>query len=379
MSQAKQENSEALDPLSSGEAWAEFCDGLKAAGQEVLRPTAPKSEIDVAEGHRYLTQILRSAFELIFDAGNPDDPALHQSLGAGLKSGWDNPDNVHHNASLRGHHDYRLRGTRGDAHYFSIGVYAGSYAKGGSRPIAFVAVDDLEIDEEGRFEVILSAEEHEGNWIRLEPDTSSMMLRQIFWDRRTERPAELTLERIDAAPAARPANAATTVSALKRVIGMIHGTNKIMFDWSDRFRERPNELVAGDQEANVRLQGIPGQMLAGGWWEIGPDQAIVLEFPRPSCRYWSFVLGNYWGQSFDYDRHRIHFNDHSAERGADGTVTLVIAHRDPGVPGANWLDTAGHDCGVWQFRWLEPEPEAVEIPAPRVVAWSSIAAANTGD
>src|SRR3989442_8586529 len=129
--------------LASGEAWTEFCDGLKAAGQDILRPTAPKSEIDLAEGHRYLTEMLRSAFELIFEAGNPADPALCVSLGAGLKSGWDNPDNLHHNATLRGHYTYRLSGTRGDAHYFSIGVYAGSYTKGGSRLIAFVDVDDL--------------------------------------------------------------------------------------------------------------------------------------------------------------------------------------------------------------------------------------------
>ena len=32
-------------------------------------------------------------------------------------------------------------------------MYAGSYSKGGSRLIAFVPVDDLEIDDDGRFEL----------------------------------------------------------------------------------------------------------------------------------------------------------------------------------------------------------------------------------
>ncbi|MGH2667757.1 MAG: DUF1214 domain-containing protein, partial [bacterium] len=221
--------------------------------------------------------------------------------------------------------------------------------------------------------IVLSAQEHPGNWIRLEPDTTSMMLRQIFWDRPRERPAELELERIDGSDPPRPLDAATTTAAFKRVIGMIRGTNQIIFDWADRFRERPNELLPGDAEANERLQGIPDQKLAGGWWEISSEQAILIEFIAPRCRYWSFVLSNYWGQSLDYERNRIHVNDHSAERDAAGTITLVIAHRDPELPGANWLDTAGHAGGVWQFRWLAPESDAVEIPKPRVVEWASIA------
>ncbi|MFK7895237.1 MAG: DUF1214 domain-containing protein [Myxococcota bacterium] len=374
MRESKKGMSGEVDPLSSGEAWAEFCDGLKAAGQDILRPTAPNSEIDLAEGHRYLTQIIRSGFELVFEAGNPADPALRVSLGGGLKVGWDNPDNLHHNATLRGGYTYRLSGTRGEAHYFSIGVYAGSFAKGGSRLIAFVDFDTLDFDEDGRFEVVLSAEEHPGNWIRLEPDTTSMMLRQIFWDRSAERPAELELERIDGSGHSRPLDAATTVAALKRVNGMMRGTNKVMFDWADRFRERPNELSPGDEESNESLQGIPDQKLACGWWEISPEQAALIEFPVPNCRYWSFVLSNYWGQSFDYERHPIHVNDRSAVRNAGGTITLVVAHRDPGLPGVNWLDTAGHDSGVWQFRWLESE--GGEIPVPRVVEWGSISAKN---
>jgi hypothetical protein len=56
---------------------------------------------------------------------------------------------------------------------------------------------------------------------------------------------------------------------------------------------------------------------------------------------------------------------------SDGSIRIVVAHRDPGLAGANWLDTAGHDGGIWQFRWLEAD--AVEIPEPCVVAWSELA------
>ena len=113
--------------------------------------------------------MLRSALELIVEGGDAAHPALSVSLGGGLKLGWDNPDNLHHNAVLDGRYEYRLSGTRGDAHYFSLGVYAGSYAKGGGRVVAFVEIDDLAIAPDGTFEVILSrASTRRANWIRLD-------------------------------------------------------------------------------------------------------------------------------------------------------------------------------------------------------------------
>ena len=52
----------AYEDLRSGAAWEAFCDGLKEAGRDLMRETAPKSPVDVAEGHRFLTRMLRSAW-----------------------------------------------------------------------------------------------------------------------------------------------------------------------------------------------------------------------------------------------------------------------------------------------------------------------------
>jgi hypothetical protein len=92
----------------------------------------------------------------------------------------------------------------------------------------------------------------------------------------------------------------------------------------------------------------------------------VIDFTPPPCRYWSFTLSNYWGQSLEYVRHRTHLNARGAVSRADGSVRLVVAHRDPARPDANWLDTAGHASGVWQFRWLAAEGD-VAIPTPQIV------------
>ena len=77
----------------------------------------------------------------------------------------------------------------------------------------------------------------------------------------------------------------------------------------------------------------------------------MIEVERiPECRAWNLQTDNYWMESLDYRYHRIHLNKHTAKYRADGGVTMVLAHRDPGVD--NWLDTAGHRLGTLCFRWI---------------------------
>ena len=50
--------------LLNGQAWADFCDGLKRAGEQVLRPDTPENAFDRAEGWRYLTRLTRLGLHL---------------------------------------------------------------------------------------------------------------------------------------------------------------------------------------------------------------------------------------------------------------------------------------------------------------------------
>lgn len=360
---------DAARALASGEVWSQFCDELKALGAEILRPTAPRDPVDLAEAHRFLTRMLRSAFELIVESGDASVPALTVSLHETMKLGWDNPDNIHHNAYVSEAFDYRLFGRRGDAHTVTIAIYGGSYGKGeqGRDTLAFVRLDDLEIAPDGRFEIRLSAQEQPGNWIRLAPGSTTLMIRQTFWDRRSERPGEFRIERVDP-PAPPPLDPAFIASALRRTTRYLRGSNKLFFDYSEGFRERAfNRFEASDPEGMRRNQGIPFNQMSSGWWCLERDEVAVLDFvPPPECPYWMFVLSNYWGESFDYRHHPIHTNARLAVRRADGSVRLIVAHEDPKQPGAQWVSTAGHRDGVWQFRWyaLDGPPP---LPEPRIL------------
>ena len=44
--------SDSLQRVMRGDSWNEFCDALRDAGQVILRPEAPATELDRAEGWR---------------------------------------------------------------------------------------------------------------------------------------------------------------------------------------------------------------------------------------------------------------------------------------------------------------------------------------
>lgn len=60
---------DAYEHLKSGEAWSQFCQQLDEIGQEALQAGGPDSKQDVAEMYRFLTQMVRGAFEAIVEGG----------------------------------------------------------------------------------------------------------------------------------------------------------------------------------------------------------------------------------------------------------------------------------------------------------------------
>ncbi|MBV9993735.1 MAG: hypothetical protein JO127_00850, partial [Caulobacteraceae bacterium] len=59
------------------EAWAAFCDRLKAAGELVFKECNPPNGLQRADGFRYLTQNLSQAFDLALETKDTKYPAIH--------------------------------------------------------------------------------------------------------------------------------------------------------------------------------------------------------------------------------------------------------------------------------------------------------------
>ncbi len=356
-----------LERVLSGVTWADFCDALKGAGAVVLRERSPRDPFDRAEGFRYLSRLTRVALESFIEFADPAVPVLRRPAHETVKIGADNPDNYYQSAAISGVYDYRLWGTRGTIHYLGFGTYVGRYGGGGRMgQSGYLEGKDLRIEPDGAFEIVLSCVPQPGNWLRLEPDTSSLIVRQTFQDRATETIADLHIERLErlgtgGSPA--PVTPEFLDRGLAAAASYVAGTAALFADWAEGFARHPNELRLLDPAVARAAHGDPNICYYHGYWELAPDEALVIDVMPPACEYWNFQLNNYWMESLDYRYHRIAVNHHGAHYRNDGAVRIVVADTDPGID--NWIDTAGHRRGTMCWRWIRADRHPQ--PATRVV------------
>jgi hypothetical protein len=342
--------------VASGEAWAEFCDALKAAGQVIHSDKAPADAFNVAEGYRYLTRLLRAGLESGLEFGDPDFPVLRCPCHETIKMGADNPDNFYQSAPINPAHDYLISGTRGTVDYLGFGTVINRYATSGTmETTGYVDASELEIGDDGRIELVLSQRERPGNWLPMSAETNQVNVRQTFQDRVGERRAEITIRRLDAGDA-RPApltpdRLVKGLGAATRSVGMIA---TLFENWAESFLPHLNELPPADQAYCQAIGGDPNIYYFHSAWQLAEDEMLVIEAPDiPECQTWNFQLDNWWMESLDYRYHRIHVNKHSAHYEADGGVKIYVAHENPGHP--NWVETAGHREGTMCFRWIRAD------------------------
>jgi hypothetical protein len=362
----------AIERVLSGQSWETFCDTIKVAGQAILRENSPADPLNRAEGFRYLARMTRAGLEAFIEHGDPERPVLRRPVHETVKMGADNPDNYYQHAVISGKHDYRLSGTRGTINYLGFGTYAGGYGREGrSAQTGYLEGKDLEVRPDGTLEVILSCKNHPGNWLPMEPDTSTLIVRQTFLDTQKETIADLKLERVGAesAPPPDPLTPAEIDEALTAAGRLVVGCAALFTNWAEDFARRPNELPPFDPGVSLAAHGDPNIFYYHGYWALAPDEALVVEADPPECDYWNFQVNNYWMESLDYRYHRISINKQEARYRPDGSVRIVVAHTDPGME--NWIETAGHNVGTMCFRWVRARGSHPQ-PRTRVVKFDQL-------
>ncbi|MFT5443579.1 MAG: hypothetical protein ACI8W3_002629 [Myxococcota bacterium] len=360
----------AHDQLMSGESWEAFCDTLKTAGKTILADGQPDSPLDRAEGFRYLTRLTRAALETFVEYADPLAPVLNRPIHETAKIGADNPDNYYQHATLSGEHDYVIRGTRNTIQYLDFATQsAGVASSGDSEQGGHLDASDLEMDSEGNFTIQLSCTETPGNWLRMTADTTSLIVRQTFADRATEVPAALAIERIGGDGKPTPLTPQALDAGLKQATGLVVSCAALFSNWAQGFSEHTNELPKFSDAVSMGAGGDPNICYYHSYWSLGPEEVLVIDATPPECDAWNFQLDNHWMESLDYRFHKVHVNKHTAVYHDDGSVRIVVAHSDPGVP--NWIETAGHAQGTMCFRWIR----ANEHPQPqcRVMKRSELA------
>lgn len=215
--------------------WRDFCARLAEAGEILLRPQAPAAALDQAEGLRYLSRLTRTALNMLVDSSDPDFPRIFLLTDDKIKIGADNPDNIYQQIVVKGDRDYRIWGKRGTVPYLSIGSKANRYAIDGTMvSTGEIEFADVVLGPDGSFEIIASREPKPGNWLPMADDTSLLIIRQTFDDKKAQTPAEMHVERIGAGPAAPELLTPERIEAqLLGVAGWVRGTANTFAEWSE--------------------------------------------------------------------------------------------------------------------------------------------------
>ena len=353
----------------SGKSWEEFCDTLKAAGTALVFNGAPQDSFSQAEGYRYLSRLTRAGLEAFIEYADPAYPVFRRMVHETVKLGADNPDNYYQNAQISGDYEYVITGNRKTAHYLGFATQRGSYGKGeGMKPAGALEAADMDIEADGSFEIILSKNKRGKNWLPMTDDTSLVIVRQTFMDRETEQLAEVKIERLGDAVEPRPVTPKLIDEGFNTAGLFVAGAPLLFAKWANGFKKSPNQLPLFDPETSTNAGGDPQIAYYHSYWKLDEDEALVIEVTPPECEYWNFQLNNYWMESLDYRYHTIHINKHTAQYEPDGSVKVVVAHTDPGMP--NWINTVGHNEGTMCWRWVKAD-DWVQ-PGTRVVKLSEL-------
>jgi hypothetical protein len=164
----------------------------------------------------------------------------------------------------------------------------------------------------------------------------------------------MTIECLDDLPTPQPLSAERLAEQIDHALLQVETS---IFGWNDYMRDHRAGAADNTFAAQQTVaKGLSDARYAFLFWDLDPDEALVIETDVPDARYWGLQLATHgWFEQVDPIHRITSINQHQAKLCADGRVRLVVAGTDPGVP--NWLDTAGHRDGLLTFRWFWPKSD----------------------
>jgi hypothetical protein len=367
----------------SAAAFSELVDALtEARDRYVLDPARSADELDALDGFRYLLQLVSEASEL-FVEGDPERPRFTSIVSPSRKFLGDNPDAIYHQALIRGDRTYRVTGRRDREAYISFTVHGPDPAGGINGPILADLNDrSFTVAPDGRFELVLGGTERAGNWVPLDPSARIVLVRSYFLQDPSIRNdpsahVELAIEALDEPGPAPVMDDATLAQRLRDATAFLRATTTGMRVFGEPsavpfVANEPNDVGTpwSFRNADVDAAGAVDIFYSSGNWDLGPDDAMLMEGTLPKCDFVNVMLWNVHMQTLEYCTRTSSVNGEQIARREDGSYRIVIAGRDPGVP--NWLDTGGHRHGTIFWRFLLPT-EDPERPRCRVVKVDEVA------
>jgi Protein of unknown function (DUF1214) len=344
-----------------GAAWSRYCQGLEALGAQLLSDRFPT---DSPQGFVHLAEqaICWLDWELLH--ADPRRPAFQRQNDPIRQWGGPNADNVYRHARIEPSRRYRIWGRMNSCDDFILALRAGFMHQEKWGTLATLTASELGIGRGGDFEILLGGPD--GTPI---PDgVLSASIREYYVRWTDEAPAEFSIECLDD-DALDPAPAPTVESVETAVTRALAQTSDSLSYWNTFMLDQRAQLKDNSFAPALQVaKGLKAANYAYCFWNLQPDEALVIDSDVPPARYWSLQLYSLgWFELVGWDERLNSLNNDQTVR-SDGRLRVVVSAQDPGT--ANWLDIGDRPEGLLMFRWFwadgTPTPTASVVPFDEV-------------
>ena len=218
---------EALHPVPLPEVGlAELLEALRDADERWVSPEWNlHTADDVVEAHRALLHYLQWGLVGLFER-DLSAPRFQRLVTPSRKLLGDNPDTVYFEAPVSAGHQDRVTGETKGATYLSITVESSTgWGSMDNQVLSVLNDSTLDVDADGRFDIIVGGEPRQGNWMELPPSDGAIISRHYFEDttHAATDPARfpaMDIEVIDGTPPPPPSDDSVSVG-IRRIAAMI--------------------------------------------------------------------------------------------------------------------------------------------------------------
>ncbi len=310
----------------------------------------PRTDVDTAEGYRWVTRLASLAQDWFVEKGDPLHPQLFQLQDEYRKLLVDNPDVRYLFCVLDDTRSYRLTGTRGEAAYVGLtfGTPIGKGAVGGrTGTTTQVHLDEFELGPGGEVDLLIvpadqMPDPRPVNSIVLEPGTGQVAFRETFFDKRTRSPADLRIDLVGDVAAAECSTRDDLAGKLEfagiflqfvaaTAVNMWHDTA----DNINPFGGTAGSVHVEAQDDEVRSHSDADMTYHGGRFVLGEDEALVVTVHEPDKEflYWGLTITSPWMESYDYRYTTTNLNNRTGGPVRRRIVAAGdLAHRSRGWP-----------------------------------------------
>lgn len=341
-------------------AWSEFCARMDAVGASLGAEPFPNDPAVRAEGYDHLAEQVLCWLGWSIGFADADRPFFMRQNDLVTQWGGPNADNVYRHARIDPSKRYRIAGRMHSCEEFILAMRAGFMHQERWGTLAEHNGSDLGIDEGEEFEFFLGGDGTEPGWLPIPDGAVMCSIREYYFDWREDEPATFTIECLDG-----PSHLArkSDVDFAAKVADAAAGVERSMQYWNQYMIDERALRDDNSFKGSFALdKGLAAARYGFCFWDLGPDDALVVESAVPDARYWSVQLyPEGWFELADPVERITSLNHRQTRVSSDGRIRFVVSHRDPGVD--NWLDAGGRRRGLVTLRWFWPRGDVAPDPS----------------